>query len=126
MISHRRAHRNAAVDRRTFLRSGVSAGAVGLSLADLLHAQSQEAAEGRRSRSDTAVIQVWLGGGPSQFETYDPKPQAPAELRGPFQPIDTSIPGIQFCEVLPRQARLLDKVSVLRSVRHNNGDHHAG
>lgn len=126
MTSHRRAHRGAAVDRRRFLRSGVSAGAVGLSLADLLHARSQETAVGLPSKSDTAVIQVWLGGGPSQFETYDPKPQALAELRGPFSPIATSIPGIQFCEVLPRQARLLDKVAILRSVRHNNGDHHAG
>ena len=80
---------------------------------------------GQTSR-DTAVIQIWLGGGPSQFETYDPKPDAPAEYRGSFGAISTRLPGVQICEVLPRHAELLDRVAILRSVYHNSADHDAG
>jgi hypothetical protein len=88
----------------------------------LLAARAQTPQE----RSDTAVIQVWLGGGPTQFETYDPKPDAPAEYRGHFQAIPTCVPGVQVCELLPRHAQVMDKVAILRSVYHNSGDHDYG
>ena len=101
--------------RRSFLTTTVSAGMAGLSLPSLL-ARRGEAAVAGNPVSDTAVIQVWLGGGPTHFETYDPKPQAPAEYRGPFQPISTCLPGTQVCELLPRHAQILDRVALLRSV----------
>ena len=71
------------------------------------------------------MILIWLDGGPPQHETYDPKPDAPAEFRGPLKAISTSMPGVQVSELLPRQAQLLDKVSIIRSLHHDNGDHYA-
>jgi hypothetical protein len=72
------------------------------------------------------VIQVWLWGGASQLETYDPKPDAPAEYRGPYGTIPTSVPGLEISELLPRHARVMDRVAVLRSVHHKENDHQAG
>ena len=71
------------------------------------------------------MILVWLDGGPPQHETYDPKPEASVEFRGPLKPIDTSVPGIQVSELLPEHARMMDKMSIIRSMHHNNGDHFA-
>ena len=113
------------VSRRGFLRTCVSAGTAGLTLPAILELQARSAEQGAMSR-DTAIIQIWLGGGPSHFETYDPKPEAPLEIRGPFRAIKTRLAGVRFCELLPRQAALLDKLAIIRSVRHNNDDHHAG
>lgn len=70
-----------------------------------------------------SVIFLWLSGGPPQHETFDPKPGAPAEIRGPFQPISTNIPGIHFSELLPRCARMADKLAVVRSLYTNNNIH---
>ncbi len=84
------------IHRRSFLETTVSAGAAGLSLPALLAGRA-EAAAAKRPLHDTAVIQVWLGGGPTHFETYDPKPNAPSEYRGPFKPIATKLPGVQLC-----------------------------
>ena len=109
------------IDRRTFLNAGVS----GLSLPLILQTCAMAEVEGQRV-SDTAVIQYWLNGGASHFETYDPKPHAPAEIRGPFQPIATNVPGTHICEALPLQARIMDKVTVIRSVCHDNSDHQHG
>ena len=64
-------------------------------------------------------------GGPSQFETYDPKPEAPSEYRGPWSGIETNVKGIRFSEMLPLQAKHADKMAVIRSVHHDNGDHFA-
>lgn len=69
--------------RRHFLQASLTAGGVGLALEDILQLQAQAESRGQ-STPDTSVIQVWLGGGPSQFETFDPKPEAPAEIRGPY------------------------------------------
>jgi hypothetical protein len=113
------------VNRRAFLETTVAAGGAGLSLSRLLESRAASRQPGIAAR-DTAVIQIWLGGGPTQFETYDPKPEAPVEYRGPFGAISTSLPGVQICEVLPRHAQMLDKVAILRSVYHNSGDHDAG
>ena len=77
--------------RRDFLRSSLIAGGIGLPLSDCLRLQ----AAGSQEQKDTAVIQIWLGGGHSQFETFDPKPDAPAEIRGPYGTTSTLFPGIQ-------------------------------
>lgn len=102
------------VTRRGFLRIG-SLGLAGLTLPDLLRA-------GER-RTDTAVILWWMGGGPSQNDTYDPKPNAPAEVRGPFQSIPTAVPSLRFCDHLPLQAKVADKVAILRSITHSEYNH---
>src|SRR5262249_43104600 len=75
---------------------------------------------------DTAVIQLWLGGGPSQLDMYDMKPAMPPEIRGPFKPIATNVPGLDICELMPRQARLMNRLAIVRSVRHATNDHAAG
>jgi uncharacterized protein (DUF1501 family) len=89
-------------------------GALGLSLADLDAAR----ATGQAS-SDRAVILLLLVGGPSQLETWDPKPGAPAEIRGPFGSIATSVPGVRISEHLPKLARRLDSLTLIRSLHHD-------
>ena len=102
--------------RRDFLRVGsLSAGAVGLSLADL--AQLQAAGKGKSS--DVNCILLFLVGGPSQLDTWDLKPNAPENIRGPFQPIRTNVPGIDVCENFPRMAQMADRYSIVRSVHHH-------
>src|SRR5262249_5350345 len=86
------------ISRRTFLRAGFL-GLGSLSLANLFRLRAETA-----TTTDTAVILVFLGGGPSQLETYDMKPNAPDSIRGPFKPIATTVPGIEVCEHLPRHA----------------------
>src|SRR6185312_12500031 len=68
----------------------------------------------------------WLDGGPSQLETYDPKPEATSEYRGPYGVIDTNVPGIRISEMLPHHARHADKMVFVRSLHHDTGDHFAG
>ena len=69
------------------------------------------------------VILVWIPGGPSQLDMFDPKPHAPAEIRGEFRPIPTNLPGMQICEHLPTLAKMADNLSIIRSVIHTNADH---
>lgn len=106
------------VDRRGLLRIGML-GAGGLTLEQLL---THEAAHGAAARRDRSVIILWMRGGPSQFETWDPKPQAPVEIRGEFSPIDTAVPGIQVSEHLPRSAKIMDKWSIIRSMHYRPED----
>lgn len=109
--------------RREFLRLGL--GGVGsLSLSQLLalRARADAPAAGER----TALIVVWLQGGASHLETYDPKPEAPAEIRGPYGAIPTSVPGLSISELLPRHARIADKFVVLRSLVHTGFCHQQG
>src|SRR5262249_47925919 len=70
-----------------------------------------------------AVIVLWLWGGPSHLETFDMKPDAPMEYRGPFEPIVTNIPGIHICELLPNLARRADRFALMRAVHHESNDH---
>lgn len=105
--------------RRWFLQTGL-AGFAGLSLADTLRLQ---AAGGQRQRDPRSVILFWLSGGPSQIDTWDPKPDAPPEIRGPYRTIPTSVPGIRVCEHLPLQARLMHKLSILRAVDCSASNH---
>jgi uncharacterized protein (DUF1501 family) len=113
-------HRHLArIDRRAFVRVGML-GASGLALSDLVRA---EAGGGRRERS---VIFLWMRGGPSQHETWDPKPEAPAEYRGAFGAISTSVPGIQLCDLLPMSARVMHRWSIVRSLTHEDAGHSSG
>lgn len=105
------------VTRRSFLRIG-SLGLAGLSLPEVLRA-----AENRPSARKRAVIVYWMAGGPSHIDTYDMKPNAPEPVRGPFRPAATRVPGMRFCELLPRQARVADKISIVRSLTHTNYNH---
>ena len=104
------------VTRRSFLKVG-ALGLGGLSLPSLLAARPAPA------RRDTAVILFWMAGGPSHIDTYDMKPSAPLEVRGPFRPMQTRLPGFQVCELMPRHARTADKFSIIRSIRHELGVH---
>jgi len=110
------------VDRRNFLRVGGLA-TFGLSLPQLLQA---EATQSGSTRKDVNCILFWMGGGPSNIDTFDMKPDAPAEYRGEFRPIDSALPGLPVCEHLPLMAKQMDKVCLLRSVTHTeSGDHTA-
>lgn len=116
---------NHSTSRRRFLQVSLTAGSVGLSLEDILRLQAHAETKGPTT-ADTSVIQVWLGGGPSQFETFDPKPEAPVEIRGPYAAIRTKLPGILCCEKLPRTAMVLDRAAVIRTVRHGTNGHFVG
>ena len=114
--------RQLRLSRREFLTAG-SLGLGGLSLADLLRQQASGAAT---PKSDHSVIILWMRGGPSQHETWDPKPLAHIEYRGAFGATGTSVPGIQICDLLPQCAKIMDKWSIVRSLHHDNAGHSAG
>jgi uncharacterized protein (DUF1501 family) len=99
--------------RRWFLQTGLS-GLAGLSLPALLRCRAQGATVRRADRK--AVILIWLSGGPSQLDTWDPKPAAPSEVRGPFGSIATKVPGVRISEYFPLQATILDRLALVRSV----------
>jgi len=108
--------------RRWFLQTGL-AGVAGLSLPDLLRHRAQAAPQSRSLHK--SVILFWLSGGPSHLDTWDPKPDAPMEVRGPFGTIATKTPGVRFCEHLPLQASILDRLAVIRCVDcRDSNDHH--
>jgi hypothetical protein len=108
------------VSRRSFLKvGGLCVG--GLTLADLLRLQAHGRVEKRATSK--AVIMVWLEGGPSHIDIYDLKPQAPAEFRGPYRPIRTRVPGMDICELLPLQAKVADKLAVIRNLEFKQTDH---
>lgn len=111
--------------RRRFLQTTLTAGGLGLSLDEILRRRTV-AAENHSTPQDTSVIHIWLGGGPSQFETFDPKPEAPLEIRGPYAAIQSRIPGIQLCEKLPRLANILDRAAIIRTITHPTNDHFGG
>src|SRR6202035_3827234 len=114
--------------RRDFLRVG-GLGLLGLSTANFLAIQKAlagstpapaNAAPGGRAKS---IILVYLGGGLSHHDSFDLKPDAPAEIRGKYNPIDSNVPGLRVGELLPHMAKTMDKVALVRSGAHNN-DHH--
>lgn len=112
-----------AMERRSFLKVGVL-GLAGLTLGDLLQFEAR-AADPRRSRHNSVII-LWMRGGPSQHETWDPKPEAPIEYRGEFGAMPTKVPGIQICDLLPMSARIMDKWSIIRSLHHTDAGHSTG
>jgi hypothetical protein len=110
--------------RRSFLQiGGLAMG--GLALPEILRAESESAANGtiRSKQSAKGVIMVLLPGGPTHLDTFDLKPDAPAEIRGEFQPIATNLPGVEFCELMPRLASMADKLTVIRSLMGFIDDH---
>ena len=109
--------------RRSFLR-GAMFGFGALNLPNIMRLQA-EAAIGTAA-NDTSLILLWQDGGPSHFETFDPKPDAPVEYRGELGAISTSLPGIQFCEVLPKLAQMAHKFSVIRSIHQPSSGHVIG
>ncbi len=100
------------VSRREFLRVGaLTVG--GLTLADVLRSQ----AAGAAAATGKSVIMIYLPGGPTHLDTYDMKPEAPVEFRGEFRPIKTNVPGVDICELMPLQAKIMDKMAILRGVK---------
>src|SRR5262245_24542600 len=95
-------------NRRDFLRVGGLA-ALGLGLTDLIGSQALA-----QNLSAKSCILLWLDGGPSHLETFDPKPDAPTEVRGPFRSIATNVPEIQLSECLSLNAKVMDKVAIMR------------
>jgi uncharacterized protein DUF1501 len=121
-------HRNCnGVARRDFIQVGLS-GALGLGLCNLLRLRADGATPPLISESARNVncIMIWLDGGPSHYETFDPKPDAPAEIRGEFKSIPTSVPGVHFSEVVPKLAGCFDKFTVVRSICHKDPNHGGG
>ncbi len=110
------------LSRRGFLQAGFLA-LGGLGLSDVLRLR---AAASEASNDDTAIILIWLQGGPSHMETYDLKPEAPLDYRGEMNPIRTNVPGIDICELLPLHAKVADKFSVIRSISHGFANHAGG
>ena len=108
------------VTRRHFVQAGALGG---FGLGGLLRAR---AAQAPARRGDTSVILFWMSGGPGHMETWDPKPDAVDQFRGPFGAIRTSVPGVQFGELLPEEAKLMNRLAILRGVNHGSGDHTKG
>src|SRR5436190_2911175 len=108
------------IDRRGFLRVGSVAG---LSLAQVMQLQ---AAAAEKPPKDVNCIFIFIIGGMAHQDMWDPKPEAAAEIRGDFRPINTAVPGMQLTELLPHVAKVTDKLSLIRSMTHNDPDHTAG
>ena len=115
------------VPRRHFLRAGFL-GLGGLSMPELFRLQAKAAGndEYRTVPSKKSVILLWQQGGPSHLETYDLKPDAVKDIRGPFSPIATNVPGLDVCELLPMHAKIADKFTLIRSCSHNWAGHNDG
>jgi hypothetical protein len=114
--------RQLQTSRRSFLQAG-ALGLAGLTLTDLLRHETRAGAAAKRENS---VLILWMRGGPSQHETWDPKPAAPIEYRGAFGATQTNVPGIEIVDLLPRCAKIMDKWSIIRSLHHTNAGHSAG
>jgi hypothetical protein len=127
MLSFFASRRGAQCDgqtRRDFLRVG-ALGLGGFLLPDLLKARDRLSASGGAYRP-TSVVWLWLGGGPTHIETFDPKMSAPAEYRSVLGAIPTSVPGVEFGSVFPKMARLAHRMAVVRSFAHTNSGHGGG
>ncbi len=108
--------------RRSFLQAG-SAGLMGLSLPAWMSLEASGAVDQSQQKIRNCIT-IFLVGSPGQHDTWDMKPEAPAEIRGKFKPIDTNVPGIQICEHFPLMARMMDKVALIRSLHHKTGASH--
>ncbi len=108
--------------RRNFMKVGLQ-GIAGLSVPMLLRQRSEAVAAGRPSARKKSVILLWMAGGPSHIDTWDPKPDRPLQNRGPFGVINTRVPGVILCEHLPKQAAMFDKFTVIRSVDAQFSNH---
>lgn len=115
--------------RRSFVQAGVL-GLGGLTLPQLFANRADAARRfptvNAAEHDGTNVILLWMSGGPGHHETWDPKPDAVAQFRGPFGAVSTKVPGVFFSETLPQSAQVMDQLAILRSVRHGSGDHTKG
>ncbi|MHC4879307.1 MAG: DUF1501 domain-containing protein [Planctomycetota bacterium] len=111
--------------RRSFLQAGVLA-LGGLSLSDVLRLRAAAKETSSEPDTDTAIILIWLQGGPSHMETYDLKPEAPLDYRGEMNPIRTNVAGMDICELLPMHAKVADKFTIIRSISHGFANHAGG
>ena len=111
------------LSRRHFVKAGAM-GVAGLELSDLLRLQAKSDPGGKHKGK--SLIILWKRGGPSQHETWDPKPDAPQEYRGAFGATSTKVPGIQICDLLPKCAAMMDKFAIIRSLHHTDAGHSAG
>jgi hypothetical protein len=115
------------LDRRAFVKAG-ALGAAGLSLPNLLRAEAnpdRKVGGGSLSKVNSVIL-LWMRGGPSQHETWDPKPDAPVEIRGEFGAVGTTVPGVRLCDLLPMSARIMHKWSIVRSLHHHDAGHSTG
>ena len=119
-------HNCAGHSRRDFLKLGLTAAGGGLGLTQLMQARAQAASNGMSLSRPVNCILVWLDGGPSHYEMFDPKPDAPSEVRGEFGTIATSVPGVRFSESVPQLAKVADKMTVVRSICHKDPNHGGG
>ena len=117
--------RTLRLDRRNFLKTGLF-GCVGLTLADVLRSDARGADAPRSPGRINSVILLWMRGGPSHHDTWDPKPDAPAEIRGEFGTVPTSVPGVRLCDLLPLSARVMHKWAIVRSLHHDDPGHSTG
>jgi len=108
--------------RREILRIG-SLAFLGLGLDDLLRLRAAAGSQTAQSAKAKNCILIWLAGGPSHLDTFDPKPGAPADVRGEFKPIDTSVPGLKISEVFPNLAKVMNQVTLIRSMTSPESDH---
>jgi hypothetical protein len=114
------------VTRRDFIQVGLG-GLVGLGLCDLLRLRASAGTiSPSRGAKNVNCILVWMDGGPSHYESFDPKPDAPSDIRGEFKPISTKVPGVQFSECVPKLAAVADKFTVVRSICHKDPNHGGG
>jgi hypothetical protein len=112
------------LNRRSFLQIGV-AGMASVGLSQVVKARA-ESGTSLASKKNTKVILIWLDGGPGHMDMYDMKPDAPAEYRGLWKPVKSKVPGFDVTEMYPKQAKITDKFSMVRSLHHDTGDHFAG
>ena len=124
-IGCREFQKRLGIERRSFLKLGLL-GLAGLSLSDLLRAEAIATRAGQAPSRENSVIILWMRGGPSQHETWDPKPDAPIEYRGEFGAMPTTVPGIRICDLLPESARIMHKWSIIRSLHHADAGHSSG
>jgi len=111
--------------RRGFVTAGVL-GAAGLSLPNLLRAEEDRRKQAGSSAKINSVILLWMRGGPSHIDMWDPKPDAPEEFRGEFKTIPTSVPGVNVTDMLPLTAKMMHKWSIVRSLHHHDAGHSTG
>jgi len=123
-LSDRIAGQCDGTNRRDFLKAGVL-GMGGLALSDLLRFRAQASEAGQPTRN-TSVVWLWLGGGPTHVETFDPKMSAPAEFRSTVGAVQTNVPGVEIGGVFPKMARVADKMAFVRSFAHTNSGHGGG
>jgi len=118
----------AGMPRRDFLQLGIGA-VLGLGFSDILRLRANAASAQTAPKSSgkqVNCILIWLDGGPSHYETFDPKPEAPIEFRGQFDAIATKVAGVRFSQHMQRLASIADKLAVIRSIRHDQGNHGRG